>query len=47
MSNIVREFQVLTIVNTGIATKMLKHGDEVTVDAEDNSRIPRGVSHCG
>ncbi len=42
MSNIAREFQVPTIVNTGNGTSMLKHGDEITVDAEDN-RIYAGI----
>jgi pyruvate,water dikinase len=36
MANIAREFQVPTIVNTGIGTKILKNGEEVTVDADDN-----------
>ncbi len=36
MSNVAREFQVPTIVNTGSGTSVLKHGDEITVDAEDN-----------
>ncbi len=42
MSNIAREFQVPTIVNTGVGTSVLKHGEEVTVDAEDN-RIYAGI----
>ncbi|NOZ68272.1 MAG: hypothetical protein GXP46_03290, partial [Deferribacteres bacterium] len=42
MSNIAREFQVPTIVNTGIGTSILKHGQEITVDAEDN-RIYDGI----
>ncbi len=42
MANIAREFQVPTIVNSGTGTVMLKHGDEVTVDAEDN-RIYAGI----
>jgi len=36
MATIAREFRVPTIVNTGIATKVLKQGQEVTVDAEEN-----------
>ena len=42
MANIAREFQVPTIVNTGIGTSTLKHGDEITVDADDN-RIYAGI----
>lgn len=42
MSNIAREFQVPTIVNTGTGTSVLKHGDEITVDAEDN-RVYAGI----
>jgi len=42
MANIAREFQVPTIVNTGIGTEVLKHGDEITVDADDN-RIYAGI----
>ncbi|HBH62337.1 MAG TPA: hypothetical protein DDX85_11500, partial [Nitrospiraceae bacterium] len=42
MSNIAREFQVPRIVNTGTGTRVLKHGDEITVDAEDN-KIYAGV----
>ena len=37
MSNVAREFQVPTIVNTGSGTSVLKNGDEITVDAEDNT----------
>ncbi|MEW6601341.1 MAG: PEP-utilizing enzyme, partial [Nitrospirota bacterium] len=36
MSNIAREFQVPTIVNTGTATEDLRHESEITVDAGDN-----------
>ncbi len=36
MSNVAREFQVPTIVNTGSGTSLLNAGDEITVDAEDN-----------
>ena len=36
MATIAREFRVPTIVNTGIATKVLKQGQEITVDAEEN-----------
>ena len=42
MSNIAREFQVPAIVNTGTGTTTLKHGDEITVDAEDN-KIYAGI----
>lgn len=36
MATIAREFRVPTIVNTGIATKVLINGQEITVDAEEN-----------
>ncbi|MBW2130357.1 MAG: pyruvate, water dikinase [Deltaproteobacteria bacterium] len=36
MATIAREFRVPTIVGTGIATRMLRPGQEVTIDAEDN-----------
>ncbi len=36
MATIVREFRVPSIVNTGVATKILKNGQEITVDAERN-----------
>ena len=36
MATIAREFRVPTIVNTEIATKVLKQGQEITVDAEEN-----------
>lgn len=42
MSNIAREFQIPTIVNSGTGTSILKHGDEITVDAEDN-KIYAGI----
>jgi pyruvate,water dikinase len=42
MANISREFQVPTIVNTGMGTRMLKNGDDITVDA-DNNRIYSGI----
>jgi pyruvate,water dikinase len=42
MANIAREFQVPTIVNTGTSTRLLKNGDDITVDADDN-RIYSGV----
>jgi pyruvate,water dikinase len=42
MANIAREFQVPTIVNTGAGTTTLKHGEEVTVDADDN-KIYAGI----
>lgn len=36
MATIAREFRVPTIVNTGNATELLKTGQEVTIDAEEN-----------
>ena len=36
MATIAREFRVPTIVNTAIATRVLKDGQEITVDAEEN-----------
>jgi pyruvate, water dikinase len=36
MATIAREFRVPTIVNTGIATQILKTGDEITLDASQN-----------
>ncbi len=36
MATIAREFRVPTIVNTQVATKLLKQGQEITVDAEEN-----------
>ncbi len=42
MSNVAREFQVPTIVNTGTGTSVFKNGDEITVDAEDN-KIYAGI----
>ncbi|MEJ2366587.1 MAG: PEP/pyruvate-binding domain-containing protein [Deltaproteobacteria bacterium] len=36
MATIAREFRVPTIVNIGDATKILKPGQEITVDAEEN-----------
>ncbi len=36
MATVAREFRVPTIVNTGVATQMLKTGDEITVDATQN-----------
>ncbi|HDK17650.1 MAG TPA: hypothetical protein ENG75_06885, partial [Nitrospirae bacterium] len=42
MANIAREFQVPTIVNTGDGTTVLNHGEEITVDADDN-RIYKGI----
>lgn len=37
MATIAREFRVPTIVNTKIATNVLKQGQEITVDAEENA----------
>jgi len=36
MATIAREFRVPTIVNTGEATRVLRPGQEITVDAEEN-----------
>ncbi len=36
MATIAREYRVPTIVNTGVATSLLKTGQEVTVDARQN-----------
>jgi pyruvate,water dikinase len=36
MATIAREFRVPTIVNTGHATELLKTGQEITIDAEEN-----------
>ncbi|MBW2068736.1 MAG: pyruvate, water dikinase [Deltaproteobacteria bacterium] len=36
MATVAREFRVPTIVDTGIATQVLKHGMEITVDATQN-----------
>jgi pyruvate,water dikinase len=36
MATIAREFQVPTIVNTGVATELLRSGQEITVDARQN-----------
>ncbi len=36
MATVAREFRVPTIVDTGVATKVLRPGQEVTVDAERN-----------
>ncbi len=36
MATIAREFRVPTIVNTGIATQLLKSGQTITVDAREN-----------
>jgi pyruvate,water dikinase len=36
MATIAREFRVPSIVNTGIATQILKTGDEITLDANQN-----------
>ena len=36
LATIAREFKVPAILNTGIATKVLKNGQEITVDAERN-----------
>lgn len=36
MATIAREFRVPTIVNTGGATRILRPGQEITVDAEEN-----------
>ena len=36
MATIAREFRVPTIVNTGVATRLLQTGQEITLDAEQN-----------
>jgi len=36
MATLAREYRVPTVVNTGVATKVLKTGDEVTLDASQN-----------
>lgn len=36
MATIAREFRVPTIVNTGVATRLLHSGQEITLDAEQN-----------
>jgi len=36
MATISREFRIPTIVNTGMATEILKPGQEITLDAEEN-----------
>lgn len=37
MASLCREFKVPTVVNVGDATQVLKHGQEVTVNADDGS----------
>ena len=36
MATLAREYRVPTVVDTGVATKVLKTGDEVTLDASQN-----------
>lgn len=36
LSTIAREFRVPMLINTGKATKVLKHGSEITLDANEN-----------
>ncbi len=36
MATVAREFRVPTIVNTGIATRLIRTGEEITVDATQN-----------
>jgi pyruvate,water dikinase len=36
MATIAREFRIPTIVNTGVATELLKPGQEITLDAQEN-----------
>lgn len=45
MSSISREFRVPTLVNTGNATKLLKHGQEVTIGVGDdgNAIVYEGI----
>ena len=42
MATLAREFRVPTIVDTGVATELLKTGDEITLDAARN-RVYRGI----
>jgi pyruvate,water dikinase len=37
MASLCREFRIPAIVNAGDATQILKHGQEITVNADDNS----------
>ncbi|BCB95712.1 phosphoenolpyruvate synthase [Dissulfurispira thermophila] len=39
MASLCREFRVPAIVNTGNATQILRHGQEVTINANDDSAI--------
>ena len=39
MASLCREFRVPAIVNTGDATRILRHGQEITVDAYDGNNI--------
>jgi pyruvate,water dikinase len=39
MASLSREFKVPTVVNTGNATKVLKHGQEITLHADDEGNI--------
>jgi pyruvate,water dikinase len=39
MASLSREFKVPTVVNTGTATKVLKHGQKITLNADDEGNI--------
>jgi pyruvate,water dikinase len=39
MASLSREFKVPTVVNTGNATRVLKHGQEITLHADDEGNI--------
>ncbi len=39
MASLCREFRIPAIVNTGDATRVLRHGQEITVDAYDENNI--------
>ncbi len=45
MASLCREFKVPTVVNTGNATVVLVHGEEITLDADDegNAALYRGI----
>ncbi len=42
LATIAREFRVPAIVGTGVATRLLTHGQEITVDAEDK-KVYEGI----
>ncbi len=45
MALLAREFQVPTILNTGVATQILQPGQEVTVDANYNNVYAGVIAH--